>query len=196
MSLVTLADYKSALGITGTDENTKITQYSLEIDDRVKSYLGYDTEETEYSQELYDGSGTNTLIPRNIPVTTITTLEVYEGLDSDGNEDWETWTQNDEYTRLIIRDGGMVIHIDGACFPEGEQNIRLTYTAGYDSDTLPQDIQAVCKELMILKYRNIDKEVMGKSSASIGMGSNTSDTYEFNEDDILKKIEHYRIVRI
>jgi hypothetical protein len=72
----------------------------------------------------------------------------------------------------------------------------LTYTAGYTTETLPQDIYGVCKELMILKYKGIDKGNLGESSISVSMGSNSSVSIELDEDKILKKIEHYRFIRI
>ena len=195
MSLVTLADYKTALKVGDATEDTKLTQYSMEIDARVKAFLGYDIEEADYTEELYDGDGTQYLFPKAIPVTTFTTLEIYQGLDSDGDEDWDEWEQNVDYTRLIKQDDGLILFIDGNVFPEGQQNIRITYTAGYDSDTLPQDIQSVCKELMKIRYDKIDKGKLGIPSMSTGMGSSVSQSYEADEDLILKKIEHYRFIR-
>jgi len=196
MSLVTLADYKTALGVSGSTEDTKLSQYSGEIDARIKAFLGYDIEETEYTNEIYDGDGTSFLLPKHVPVTTFTKLEVYEGLNSDDSEDWEEWTvAADEYARLVLKDGGFIIFLDGNCFPDGDQNVRITYTAGYTSNTLPQDIYGVCKELMILKYKGIDKGNLGQPSLSLGVGSNVSATIDLDEDKILKKIEHYRMIR-
>lgn len=196
MSLVALQNYKNALKITTSDEDDKITQYSLEIDDRVKSYLGYDVEETTYTDEIYDGTGNEYLFTRHVPVTSITSLYIYEGLDSNGNEDWEEWTQNDEYSRLLIETGGYQIFMDGAYFPKGRNNVKISYVAGYTTNTLPQDIEAVCKELMKIKYDNIDKGKLGVPSMSLGVGSTASQSYEPNEDAILKKIEHYKLVRV
>ena len=196
MSLVTLADYKTALKVNEITEDAKLTQYSLEIDQRVKSYLGFGVEQTEYTDEIYSGNGKHYLFPKNIPVTTITSLYVYMGLDSDGDEDCEEWTQNDEYSRLIIEQNGFIIYIDGAVFPNGSNNIKLTYTAGYTSGTLPQDIQAVCKELMIIKYLGIDKQNLGRPSVSLGIGSNATASFDLDEDKVLKKIEHYKLQRI
>src|SRR4030065_496422 len=196
MSLVALADYKTALKVGDDSEDAVLTQYSGEIDARIKAFLGYDIEETVYTEELYDGNGTQYLFPKAVPVTVLTKLEVYEGLNSDDSEDWEEWNvAGDEYTRLIKANGGFYLFIDGNVFPKGEQNIRLTYTAGYTSGTLPQDIEAVCKELMKIKYDKINKNKLGVPSISIGSASSTSQSYEADEDLILKKIEHYRFVR-
>lgn len=197
MSLVDLQDYKEALKITNGTEDDKITQYSLEIEDRVKSYLGYDIEESTYTDEIYDGTGDCYLFPRNVPVTSITSLYVYEGLDSNGDEDWEEWTQNDEYSRLLIETGGYQIFIDGAYFPEGKNNIKITYVAGYNSDTLPQDIASVCKRLMRLLYLGVDKGHEGLTSASQSSGFTETTTLDSEAAErILKEIAHYRLVRV
>lgn len=196
MSLVTLADYKSALKITSETEDAKITQYALEIEQRVKSYLGFDIEEAEYTYK-YDGEGLNRLFPKHIPVTAITKLEVYEGLDVNNVEEWEEWTLGDEYERLLIEDNGYVIYMDGSVFPEGNNNIRLTYTAGYTGLTLPQDILSACKKLMKLFYLEIDKGMLAITSTSISAGASSSDTLDSDAaNKILKEIQHYRLARI
>ena len=196
MSLVSVADYKTALGITGCSEDTKLTQYSAEIDDTVKTYLGRDIEQATYTDELYDGNGTNYLITRQHPVTAITKLEMYEGLNADGSEDWEEWTQGDEYGRLLIEERAVSLYISGAVFPVGKNNIRITYTAGYAAADIPDDIDYVCKQLMGFKYLKFDKKLLGKTSESKGVGSSSSDSYELNEKEILKQIECYRDIQL
>lgn len=197
MSLVALQDYKDALKIVNDTENDKIEQYSYEIEQRIKSYLGYDIEETTYTDEIYDGTGTCHLFPRHVPVTSITSLYVYEGLDSNGNEDWEEWTQDDEYSRLLIESGGYQIFMDGAYFPKGRNNIKITYVAGYDADTLPQDIASVCKRLMRLLYLGIDKGYEGLTSVSQSSGFTETTTLDSEAASrILREIEHYKLVRI
>jgi len=194
MSLVTLANYKTALNIDGSTEDTKLTQYSAEIDDKIKTYLGRDIEEATYTDEIYDGSGTNYLVTRQRPITAISTLKVYEGLDGDGAEDWETWEQNDEYQRLIILKEAHTLYMDPK-FPEGKQNLKITYTAGYAAADIPDDIDYVAKQLMAIKYMVFDKKLLGKTSISISVGSSHSATYELDEQKILKQIEHYRDLR-
>jgi len=197
MSLVALQDYKDALKIVNTSEDDKITQYSFEIEDRVKAYLGYDVEETTYTDEIYDGSGNEYLFPRHVPVTSITSLYIYEGLDSNGNEDWEEWTQNDEYSRLLIETGGYQIFMDGAYFPKGRNNVKITYVAGYTANTLPQDIASVCKRLMRLLYLGVDKGHEGLTSVSSSSGFTSTTTLDSEAAmKILKEIEHYKLMRV
>lgn len=193
MSLVTESDYKTALGITGDGENTKLTQYAAGIDDAVKIFLGRNIESADYTDEIYDGSGTRYLVTREHPITAITKLEVYEGLDSDGSQDWEEWTQNDEYERLLIEEGEIALYMEPV-FPKGKQNIRIKYTAGYLSSAtpIPDDIEYVCKQLMALKYMKFDKKLLGKTSVSQSVGSSHSASYEVSEESILKQIERHR----
>lgn len=197
MSLVALQDYKDALKIANDTENDKIEQYSYEIEDRIKSYLGYDVEESTYTDEIYDGTGCEYLFPRHVPVTSIVSLYIYEGLDSLGAEDWEEWTQDDEYSRLLIETGGYQIFMDGAKFPKGRNNIKITYVAGYDSNTLPQDIASVCKRLMRLLYLGVDKGHEGLTSVSQSSGFTETTTLDSEAaSKILKEIEHYKLMRV
>jgi len=191
MSLVELADYKMTLGISGSSEDTKLSQYSLEIDEKVKNYLGRDIEETSYT-ELYDGSGNNRLVVEQYPIVSITSLEVYQGLNADDTENWDTWVQGEDYDRLMNEDNS--VFLGGTTFPKGDMNIRLTYIAGYSS--IPDDIQNVCKKLMILIYKKIDEGLMGVNSKSNTVGASMSDTYDLEESKVLKEIEYYRRMRL
>ncbi|MCP4394548.1 MAG: hypothetical protein GY804_09825 [Alphaproteobacteria bacterium] len=195
MSLVSLADYKTALDISGSGEDTKLTQYSAEVDKKVKNYLGRDIEEAVYTNELYNGNGTHFLVTRQHPITVITKLEVYEGIDSGGSEDWEEWTQNDEYGRLLIEERAVSLYMD-TVFPAGSNNIRIKYTAGYAAEDIPDDIDYVCKQLMNMKYLKFDQKLLGKTGESKGVGATSSDTYELDEKKVLEQIEHHKAMRL
>ena len=193
--IVSLNDYKVflKLDLSKTDQDELITTLKSEIEAKVKERLKSDLFSQEYV-EILDGTGTNYLIPINFPITAITKLEVYQGLDENNEEVWYEWTKGLYYQRLFIVKGVQVF-MDGVEFPEGNQNIRLTYTAGYDSDTLPLEIQKICKELMYL-YWNETKyghDLMGKSSDSqSSQGGTANTTYDLNaEDKILKRLDSY-----
>jgi len=194
--LVTLGDYKTALGLdlTSNTEDTKITQYALEVEKKVQNYIGREIELVTEITELYDGNGGHYLMPRQWPVfeeDTAILLEIYDGTTA-GVESWDTWVLGTDYDRLFYRDG--YIYIDGATFPDGVNNIRLTYDAGYEYT--PDDIQNVCKKLMKITYMKIDHNLLGVSSKSDSVGSSSANTYELDEMKILKEIESYRDLRL
>ena len=191
MSLVTLGDYKTALDITGNTEDTKLTQYASEIEAKVQNYIGREIELITEITEMYDGNGGHYLMPKQWPVYEITSVEIYDGTTA-GVESWDTWVLGTDYDRLFYRDG--YIYVDGATFPEGVENIRLTYDAGYE--TTPNDIQNACKKLMKLTYMKIDHNLLGVSSKSDTVGASMANTYELDEMKILKEIENYRDLRL
>lgn len=191
MSLVQLSDYKTALGITGTGEDTKISQYSLEVETRVKNYIGRNIELTFEIEELYDGDGGNYLMPKQWPVYEISSVQIYDG-QTGGVESWDTWVLDTDYDRLLNR--GSYIYVEGAVFPEGTENIKLTYDAGYE--IVPDDIQNACKKLMVLLYKKIDGQLLGMTTKSTTVGASSADAYDLDEEKILREIAHYRTPRL
>lgn len=189
MSLVLLSEYKEILDITGNTEDEFVEQAKYEVESKVKNFLNRDLEVDTYT-EVYDGTGEETLVLNQYPVTSISKVEVYQGLDSLGAEDWDEYTQNEDYERLVIADSK--IYLIGSMFPEGDKNIRVTYNAGYD--TIPYEVQQACKKLMLLYYGEVKKtKTIGKSSVSEGSGFTKTTTYDLEaESRILKSIEKYR----
>lgn len=189
MSLVLLSEYKEILDITGNTEDEFVEQAKYEVEAKVKSFLNRDLDVLAYT-EVYDGTGDNKLVLNQFPINSISKVEVYDGLDSLGSEVWDEYIQNDDYERLVIDDS--LIYLIGSMFPEGEQNIRITYNAGYS--TIPYEVQQACKKLMLLYYGEVKKtKTIGKSSVSEGSTFTKTTSYDLNaEERILKSIEKYR----
>jgi hypothetical protein len=191
MSLVLLSEYKEILDITGNTEDEFVEQAQYEVESKVKSFLNRDLESASYV-EIYDGTGESTLVLNQFPVNSVSKVEVYDGIDALGAEEWDEYSQNEDYERLVIPTAKDEIYLIGSMFPQGEQNIRITYNAGYD--TIPYEIQQACKKLMLLYYGEVKKtKTIGKSSVSEGAGFTKTTTYDLTaEDRILKTIEKYR----
>ena len=196
MSLITTTEVKAWIKLTGSGDDPIITQILTSALDRVQEFLNFVLESATYTEEKYDGSGTSKLVPRQYPITSLTTLEVYDGLDSSGTEIWDTWTQNEDYDRLVLVNNGAYIFLDGATFPLDNQNIRLTYVAGFTSSTIPEKIIKAILDLCYLYYHAIrsDKS-LGKTSnvQQSGVGSATT-TYDVDaEKKILDSIVSFKV---
>ena len=191
MSLVLLSEYKEILDITGNTEDEFVELSQYEVESKIKSFLNRDLEVTTYV-EVYDGTGERELVLSQFPINSVSKLEIYDGVDSLGAEQWDEWIQNEDYERLVIPTSKDQIVLIGTCFPEGDQNIRVTYNAGYS--TIPYEIQQACKKLMLLYYGEVKKtKTIGKSSISEGSAFTKTTTYDLGaEDRILKSIEKYR----
>lgn len=189
--MILLGEYKEILEITGNTEDEFIEQARLEVEGKVKSFLNRDLEASDYI-ELYDGNGDEELSLNQFPINSVSKIEVYMGLDGSGDESWTEYVQAEEYERLVIPASKDKIYMIGACFPEGDQNIRITYNAGYE--IIPYEIQQACKKLMLLYYSEVKKnKSLGKSSVSDSSGFSKTTSFDLQaEERILKSIERYR----
>jgi hypothetical protein len=135
-AMVTLDEVKRFLALTGTDMDEflqeAINDWSGAIEDRCNRRIL----SASYEDEIHDG-GKIALIPRNIPVTAISGIEV------DG-----TALTSDEYS--IDREGASIRMKSGLAFAGGPGSILLSYTGGYES--APGDLRLAVKKLVGLEY--------------------------------------------
>jgi hypothetical protein len=118
--------------------------------DFMEDYCGRRFLETDYTNELYDGDGTEMLFLKNYPIVTITTIYwAYVGVA-------DQLIDSDEYK--IYASGGYVYKVGS--WIVGHQNIKINYTAGYDfaTDGIPSELQDICNALVNLKYNQPDKQ--------------------------------------
>lgn len=198
MSLVTLAKYKEYLKIADTSFDTQLTDIQSAVEKRVKEYLGRDIEATTYTDELYGGMGDECLVLRQFPITAVTAIKRYDGLDGSGTEIWTTLVQGTDYERKIIDAEAIAVVLDGNTFADGDYNYKITYTAGYS--TIPSDIQQACKELLKITWDNspLSHNRLGFLSTSNNGGSATENLTLDGEIEmkILKKIERYKAINV
>lgn len=201
MNFLTSAVIKSWLQITGDSDDAILDIIGGASEDKIATFLNRTLIEAAYSNELIDGTGTNKIVPKHFPITAVTTLEVYDGLDSNGDEIWDTWIQDEDYDRLVIPRVASYIYLDGATFPKDFQNIRLSYTAGYaEIADLPQEIYQAMLDLCYLYYHAIRAEKnLGKLSdvQIVGGGLNSTINYDRDaEQKILNRIVAHRAVNV
>lgn len=104
-----------------------------------------------YTDEAYDGDGSQELQLRNWPVTALSAIEVLADdatTTTLASSDYR-WAADGRVVRLPYRSGGSYLAVDeygqalgyapsGAVFAEGFRNILVTYTAGYA--TMPANL--------------------------------------------------------
>jgi len=199
MSLVSDANYLYYLGLGQSESITNnLTPIIGAAEAKVKQFLNRDLESATYTAEKYDGSGTNELILRQSPVTTLTSVARYDGLDSNNDEVWTTLVLGTDYERAMIPAEANRIILDYYEFELGCQNYRVTYVAGYS--TIPLDIQLACKELVALYWRSSppNNNFIGVQNIS-DAGGGASSTINIDleaEQKILNKIVHYKVVNV
>lgn len=140
ISLVTRAEYKAYAGIASTTDDAKIDVLIPKVSALVKSlcrrtFLDYVND----SKVEYHEGGTKILLPYEIPILSITSLEYSLDYGS-------TYTALVEYTDYTHRKSDDTIVCIGQDFPYYANGYKLTYTAGYE--TLPEDLKIAVLDLI------------------------------------------------
>ncbi len=161
MSLASLSDLKTHLGITVSDKDAALTALLAGAEANVVR-LARDAGVllvTEEVTEQLDGADSERLILSSRPVVSITGVWVSEARDfTDSNK--LAATACVVYSRI-----GILRRVDGDDFPEGAQNVKVTYRAGY-GETAPADLKEGIVVLAAALYGQIGKE--GVQSETIG----------------------------
>ena len=166
--LSTLANLKERLGITGSTEDTYLTNLLRRASARIEAILGRTVVTAVYT-EFYDGDGTTCINLRQGPVTSVSSLE-YVSYDGAGGSSLTAYTANGDFflrgDETNFRLPGY-LEFYGSNLTNGQQNYKVVYTAGYSS--VPYDIEQACLHAAVW-FRNERKDT-GSSGRDVGDGS-------------------------
>ena len=110
------------------------------------TYLGYDIGQVVGDVEYHDGDRSNTILLDHGMVTAVATVKV----DSSGDFTYpETLTHQTEY---VWYSNGVIQLITGGYFPRRNKYVEVTYTHGYLTGTLPNDLALALKKRMANVY--------------------------------------------
>lgn len=150
--LTTLANVKSWLGITDSTDDTLLTRMITAFSATCQSYMNRDIYSKSYT-ETYDGVNSSKLFLQNYPVTAIASLSI--------DNVSIPLAANSTVTGYLFNKN--TISLNGYSFTRGNQNISVTYTAGYA--TTPFDLEQAVLELIGYKYR--ERTRIGEASKSL-----------------------------
>lgn len=171
MAIISTANYNAYAGTSGQD--TLIGTLIAAGQKQVENYCNVTTfDEATYTDEVYDGNDSDTLVLKNTPITAVSAVKVRSGLADATPETLDTNTyvfegrllrrlsDSDLYWESPVgfRLNAAATVVSAAKWPAGFQNVLVTYTAGYTS--FPADLQ-------LAMYRLVDSLL-----ARIGRDSN------------------------
>lgn len=145
--IITIADIKSLFGITVQTDDHILAILSQGIESKVALNCNRTFESTVLT-EYYDGDGTSVLQLKNYPIITVSAI--YD--DTDRVYDASSLISSDDY---VIKETEGRIELDGLTFMQGLKNIKIVYTAGYSSATMPFDLKVAVAKLVLADYLEI-----------------------------------------
>lgn len=128
--------------------NALFEQMIGEVEDEIKKFtgviIGTETEYITVEDETRDGRGTFEIRAKFKPVRTLTKIEM-----KDSSFDWVEDTFED-VSKVDVDDG--IFHTRYN-YPEGNRNLRISYTAGYKIGEVPKDLKR-CAIMMVISAFN------------------------------------------
>lgn len=136
-ALTTKARIKDRLQLTTTSFDDLFDRLIAATTARIERMTNRSLLLATYTNELYDGSDIygslrSLIITKNAPVKSISSIQYKSGLNSD-----PTWRDYDEDDYDVDLASGIIYFKNP--LPRGKQNIRITYTAGYDGSIVGLD---------------------------------------------------------
>jgi len=173
ISLLTLAEVKSYIEGSTTGSTTYDANYGNIIDSvslYFNNYTGRHLKSSTFT-EYYDGNDDRDLVLNQYPITstsvTVTIDPVYL---------FTTDLTVDSSDIRIYADEGRIWRYDGE-FEEGNQNVKVVYTAGYTSSGMPGDLKRAALETALVFWNREDKkDRVGVRTESFEGGSRTYET--------------------
>lgn len=159
------SEVKQYLGIasSNTTDDSLLDALLLRTTKMIQAYTGRDLLQTTYTDEKYDGDGEKDLHLYAYPLITLTS--VYDSPDRTfGSEDLLVEDTADvEGDYVIIRKGfvenpGIIRRVAGV-WVKGDQNIKVTYVAGYADASIPKDLVQAQIDWLSYIYRNKDARI-------------------------------------
>jgi len=153
MALTTLPAVKAYKGIGGSEMDATIIELIPRAEAAVLSYLQRVIEQSAVT-ELRDGSGGASMLLREWPVVSVSSVQV----DGQAITQAAGWGQ----AGWELRERMLVLN--GYRFARGARNVQIVYTAGYSAT--PGDIaQAVIETVLLTLERRTHLDVSSKSLA-------------------------------
>jgi hypothetical protein len=145
MAILTLQNYKDFFGITGSDDDTRISAVIAAIEDWINIEIygdsGSTTMETQtYTDEVYNGTGNEFLRLRGRPIQSITNVKIGYNTSASITYVGADFIFDADKALLYFDPSSTTSGLPGY-FPCGTQNIAVTYVAGWDADNAPASLK-------------------------------------------------------
>jgi len=157
MAIVDKTEVLNYLKIKQSDDD--VTEMIPTLIDRVQvdmeSYCNCKFDSAIFT-EYHDGQGISKLFPNQSPITDVTSIH------DDSSWTWDTSTLLASADYRIMNENIIVFKSD--ILYDYDQNIKIVYTAGYSSATMPKDLKQACIKEVGREYKHrLDYDITAKT---------------------------------
>lgn len=179
--MITLAELKTYLGISWTDQDDLLQIFVDSANDWVKSYLGKNIKADDYV-DIKNGDWQRYILLDNYPVNSITSFE-YNGWTLDVAD----WVELDKSRYELDPDVGKIF----LTFYKHRwfQNYRISYNAWYTS--IPSDLKLATLKIASRYFNNINSDGIQREKVA---GDSITFESENISNDVLAILNNYKDV--
>lgn len=186
MSLVTLNEIKSFLGVNNNDQDALLTMFQESVEASIIGYCETDFASHVVTGEVLDGNRSDIIVPKKCPIISVQALFIYVDETGVGTElDTDSYTVDESAITLKS------LSTDGR-----RSSIKINYTYGYSS--VPADVkmcvyQSVKAEMQRYSQNTENITSRSKEGESEGYGG-AWDSLSGLPKQIISKLQRYKII--
>lgn len=191
-ALVSLDSVREALGF----EETQVTDDNIlaglinRLSARIETYCGYKFKGRSFT-EYHNGLGWSpSVFVSNPPIISVS--EVWDDTDRAFTDSANDLISSGDYM-IYASEGEIRLYNNETVFSKGHQNIKITYSGGYDS--IPEDLQGACILFVMRDYRMIKDKIQGYMTKSAGGTSQMIDMQAIPRD-VKAVLDSYKLIRV
>jgi len=161
-------DFLELKNLSATD-NTVIDIFIETSTEFIENYCQRRFMKTTYTDEVYDGDGSEFVRLKQYPVISGETFSLSRRNSVSNEDDWSSIDSEDYF---VDEESGIVEYIKGMRFQNYPQHYKITYTAGFDfdnattflADTTAGDVEYACWKLCSVMWnrRKADPSVQSE----------------------------------
>ena len=176
-ALVTIDEVKRWLKLDGSGDDDFLQEAINQWSDTVEKRLQRIIKSAAYTDEQHDG-GKKKVLLKNIPVTAISSISIDD-----------TALSSEYYT--YDEDSGIIRLKTGYAFDGGPGSIEVSYTGGFDEDSIPGDLKRTVTQLVALEYylSGRGRKALAKKGESNPQGNVTYERSPVDQELLMIKLE-------
>lgn len=181
------------MGIASDKYDSVLVQLINQVSGFIERFTKRTLKETTYTNEVYDGPPSDTIVLRQFPVSSVSSFQYRE--TNDETDDWGTFNATTEYR---VHADGRIQLINGE-FQNVPRKYRVTYVAGYKIDfaneqtptshNLPPELEYATHKLVAALFNTRKSEGFGK--VAVGDSNVTVQAAVFSSDEVKAILDKY-----